>query len=233
MELGIEAVDTTTVYLIAGAAFVASWLVNRWLRTTYQKWSGIPNSHGITGAQTAAAILAKNGVDNVRIESVKGSLGDHYDPERDILRLSTENFHQASVAAMAISAHEAGHAMQDAHRDIRLTLRRFLVPIATVGSRLGPMIVFFGFMSGSGLMLRLGAFLLAGMVLFQIATLPVEFNASRRALRNLRELGLVGGEEEVGARRVLTAAAFTYVAAATLSFAYLATLLAQGRRTAV
>jgi Zn-dependent membrane protease YugP len=231
--MGIEAVDTTTVYLIAGAAFLASWLVKRWLQSTYSKWSRIPNRHGITGAQTAAAILARNGVDNVRIESVKGRLTDHYDPEQDILRLSSENFHQTSVAAMAVSAHEAGHAVQDAHRDIRLALRRFLVPIATLGSRLGPMIVFFGFISGSGFMLRLGALLLAGMVLFQLATLPVEFNASRRALRNLRELGLIAGEQEAGTRRVLTAAALTYVAAATMSFAYLATLMAQGRRSAV
>lgn len=225
--------DTTTVYLIAGAAFLASWLVKRWLQSTYGKWSQVPNGHGITGAQTAAAILARNGVNNVRIESVKGKLTDHYDPERDILRLSSENFHQTSVAAMAVSAHEAGHAMQDAHRDLRMALRRFLVPIAALGSRLGPMIVFFGFISGSGFLLRLGAFLLAGMLLFQLATLPVEFNASRRALRNLQELGLLAGEQEAGTRRVLNAAALTYVAAAATSIAYLATLMAQGRRPAV
>lgn len=225
--------DTTTVYLIAGAAFLASWLVRRWLQTTYRTWSRIPNSHGITGAQTAAAILAKNNVHNVRIESVKGALTDHYDPEGDILRLSSENFHQTSVAAMAVSAHEAGHAMQDAQNDFRLALRRYLVPIAALGSRLGPMIVFFGFISGSDFMLRLGAFLLAGMVLFQIATLPVEFNASRRALRNLRELGLIDGRQDAGTRKVLRAAALTYVAGAVVSFAYLATLLAQGRRTAI
>ncbi len=222
--------STTTVYIIAGAAFLASWLVKRWLKTTYAKWSRIPNTHGVTGAQVAAAILQKNGVHHVVIQPTPGRLTDHYDPQKDILRLSAANFQEASVAAIAVSAHEAGHAMQDASNDIRLRLRRFLVPAAALGSRLGPMIVMAGLFTGSDTILRVGAFLLAGMVVFQIATLPVEFNASRRAMRNLRELGLTDPEQEEGIERVLTAAAFTYVAGAATTIAYFATLFA-GRRS--
>lgn len=225
--------STTTVYIIAGAAFLGSWLVKRWLAGTYAKWSKVPHSHGVTGAQAASAILQKNGVTNVRIEPVRGRLTDHYDPQKDILRLSASNYGEASVAAVAVSAHEAGHAMQDASNDVRLRLRRFLVPLAAFGSRIGPVIVMAGLFTGSGTILRVGAFLLAGMVLFQLATLPVEFNASRRALRNLRELGFTDPEQEDGTRMVLRAAAFTYVAAAATSIAYFATLFAGTRRGSI
>ena len=218
--------STTVIYIIAGVAFGSSWLVKRWLASTYNKWSQVPNTHGVTGAETAAAILQSNGVTNVRIEPVKGRLTDHYDPDKDILRLSATNYTQTSVAAMAVSAHEAGHAMQDAHGDFRLKFRRFLVPAAAMGQRFGPIIVIAGMISQHAMILQIGVLLLAGMMLFQIATLPVEFNASRRALRNLRKLGLDDPEQEKGTKRVLTAAALTYVAAAATSLAYFATLFA-------
>lgn len=221
--------NSTTVYLVAGAAFLASWLVKRWLKNTYATWSRVPNTHNVTGAQVAQAILHKNGVNHVRIQPTPGRLTDHYDPQKDILRLSAANYQTTSVAAIAVSAHEAGHAMQDASNDIRLRLRRFLVPAAALGSRLGPMIVMAGFFTGSDTILRMGAFLLAGMVIFQLATLPVEFNASKRAMRNLRELGLTDPEQEEGIERVLRAAAFTYVAAAATTLAYFATLFASRR----
>jgi Zn-dependent membrane protease YugP len=225
--------STTTVYIIAGVAFLASWLVKRWLKSTYATWSRVPHSHGITGAQAAAAILRTNGVNHVKIEPIEGRLTDHYDPQRDILRLSAANYQGASVAAVAVSAHEAGHAMQDVSNDFRLRLRRYLVPLAAMGSRLGPYVLFAGLFLGNGTVLRVGAFMLAGMVVFQLATLPVEFNASQRALRNLRELGFTDPEQEEGTRKVLTAAAFTYVAAAAMSIAYFATLFAGGRRGSV
>lgn len=222
--------STLTVYIIAAVAFAGSWLVKRWLTTTYARWSRVPNTHGVTGAQTAAAILRANGVHNVRVELVRGRLTDHYDPQRDVLRLSAANYAGASVAAMAVSAHEAGHAMQDATGDFRLRLRRFLVPAAALGARFGPVVLIAGMLAGSGFVLRLGLILLAGTMLFQIATLPVEFNASRRALNNLRRLGLDAPEQERGTKQVLAAAAFTYVAAAATSIAYFATLFA-GRRS--
>ncbi len=225
--------STLTIYIIAGLAFGGSWLVKRWLAATYNKWSKVPNTHGVTGAQTAAAILAHNGVTNVRIEPVKGRLTDHYDPDRDILRLSSTNYGSTSVAAMAVSAHEAGHAMQDARGDFRLRFRRFLVPAAAMGQRFGPIILMVGLFSQSRTILQIGVLLLAGTMLFQIATLPVEFNASRRALKNLRALGLDDPEQEKGTKRVLTAAAFTYIAAAATSLAYFAAMFAGGRRSSI
>ncbi len=217
------------LYLIAAVSFAASFFVKWKLKSTYKKWSRVPNQYGVTGAETAAAILADNGVTNVQIQRVRGKLTDHYDPVKDILRLSRTNFGERSVAAMAVSAHEAGHALQDASNDIRLRLRRFLVPMAALGSRFGPMIAIVGFVIGSTTVLQVGVFLLAGMMMFQIATLPVEFNASRRALNNLERLGLSDPEQRDGVEKVLRAAALTYVAAAATSIAYFATLFARSR----
>lgn len=221
--------STTVVYLIAALSWGVSFLVKRWLNATYRKWSRVPNQHNITGAETAAHILANNGITNVQIQQVRGKLTDHFDPQRDILRLSESNYGQRSVAAMAVSAHEAGHAIQDATEDLRLKLRKYLVPLAALGGRFGPMIIMAGFLTGGGLILRVGAFLLLGTLLFQLMTLPVEFNASRRALKNLEALGVTDDDDREGARKVLTAAAFTYVAAAATSFAYFATLLVSSR----
>lgn len=220
------------VLVMAVVAFGGSWLVKRWLDSTYRTWSRVPNTHGVTGAQTAAAILRLRGVPNVRIERVKGRLTDHFDPARDILRLSESNHDSRSVAAMAVSAHEAGHAIQDHREDVRLRLRKYLVPFAALGGRFSPWLVGGGLMFGSDFLLRLGAWMLVGTLLFQLLTLPVEFNASKRALSNLEELGLTDPEQLRGTRRVLTAAALTYVAAAATSIAYVATLWAitQGRR---
>ncbi len=221
--------STGLAYLLAAIAFGGSFVVKWWLKRTYKIWSNVPNLYGVTGAQTAAAILADHGVTTVQIQQVKGALTDHYDSQRDILRLSQTNFGVTSVAAMAVSAHEAGHALQDAHNDFRLRVRHFLVPMAALGSRFGPMVVIAGFMTGSDTIIKIGALLLAGMTIFQLATLPVEINASRRALESLERLGLSDPEQRDGVKRVLTAAALTYVAAAATSLAYFATLFARGR----
>ena len=221
--------STNLVYLIAAISWGGSWLVKRWLMSTYRKYSQVPNQHGVTGAETAAAILDAQGITNVRIEPVKGKLTDHFDPVKDILRLSASNYGDRSVAAMAVSAHEAGHAIQDARNDMRMRARRFLVPVAALGGRVGPTVVMAGLFTGSGFILRAGALLLAGTMLFQLVTLPVEFNASRRARKNLEALGLSDPEQRQGVERVLRAAAFTYVAAAATSIAYFLTLMAASR----
>ncbi len=221
--------STGLIYLVGAIAFGGSYLVRWWLKRTYATWSLVPNQYGVTGAQTAAAILADHGVSNVQIQQVRGALTDHYDPTKDILRLSQSDFGSTSVAAMAVSAHEAGHALQDASEDLRLRLRRFLVPLAALGARFGPMVAVVGLMMNSGFVLRLGVLLFAGMMVFQLATLPVEINASRRALESLERLGLSDPEQRAGVQRVLTAAALTYVAAAATSIAYVLTLLARGR----
>ena len=224
--------SNTWVYVMAAVAFGGSWLVKQWLKKTYATWSQVPNTYQITGAQAAAAILAKKGIKNVKIERVKGKLTDHFDPAKDILRLSQSNHDSISVAAMAVSAHEAGHAIQDYRDDVRLRLRKYMVPIAAFGGRFSPYLLMGGFMTGSSLFLRLGAFLMVGTLIFQLLTLPVEFNASRRALANLEELGFTDPEQLEGTRKVLTAAALTYVAAAATSIAYIATIWAttRGRR---
>ncbi|MEE9414626.1 MAG: zinc metallopeptidase [Acidimicrobiales bacterium] len=221
--------STGLIYLIAALAFGASYLVKRHLKRTYRKWSAVPNSFGVTGAQTAEAILKERGITHVEIQRVRGKLTDHYDPVKDILRLSKSNHGQTSVAAMAVSAHEAGHALQDASNDLSLRLRRFLVPAAALGSRFGPMVAILGFTLGSGTLLRIGVLLLASMMIFQIATLPVEINASRKAMASLERLGLTDPAQRAGVQKVLTAAALTYVAAAATSIAYFATLFARGR----
>lgn len=221
--------SNTFIWIMVGVSFLASWGVKRWLASTYKKWSQVPNTYRVTGAQTAAAILRMKKIDTVRIERVKGSLTDHFDPARDILRLSETNHDSISVAAMAVSAHEAGHAIQDYREDIRLRLRKYLVPFAALGGRFSPWVIGIAFITGSDTMLRVGAFLMAGTLLFQLLTLPVEFNASRRAMANLEALGFTDPEQKQGTRRVLTAAALTYVAAAATSFAYVATLFAMSR----
>lgn len=224
--------SNAAVYIMAAVAFGGSWLVKRWLKTTYATWSQVANTHRITGAQTAAAILQMKGITNVKIERVKGKLTDHFDPARDILRLSQTNHDSISVAAMAVSAHEAGHAIQDYRDDIRLRLRKYMVPVAAFGGRFSPYLLMGGFFTGSSTLLRWGAFLMVGTLVFQLLTLPVEFNASRRALANLEELGFTDPEQREGTRKVLTAAALTYVAAAATSIAYIATIWAttRGRR---
>jgi len=213
------------VWTVLGLTMAASFVVKWWLKRTYRIWSRVENQYKVTGAQTAAAILKSNNVTNVRIESTRGKLTDHFDPQRDILRLSTSNFAGTSVAAMAVSAHEAGHAIQDATGDIRLKMRRFLVPLAALGSRFGPYIILPALMFRNPFMLQLAMWLLAGTMAFQLMTLPVEFNASKRAVKNLEELGLSDPSQRAGTRRVLNAAALTYVAAAATSIAYFSTLV--------
>lgn len=217
------------IYVFGAIAFVGSYFVKWQLNRTYKKWDQVPNQHGVTGAQTAAAILKSNGATHVQIQPVEGRLTDHYDPERDILRLSSDNFSGTSVSAMAVSAHEAGHAIQDFTGDLRLSLRRFLVPAAALGARFGPIVAMVGLLMGDETILRWGVILLGAMMLFQIATLPVEFNASRRASQNLEALGLSDPDQRDGVNMVLRAAALTYVAAAATSIAYFATLLARSR----
>ena len=221
---------TAMIYIIAAVAFGGSYLVKWWMTRTYREYSGVANQYGVTGAQAAAAILQDNGLHHVKIASVEGALTDHYDPRTDVLRLSRSNFSGKSIAAMAVSAHEAGHALQDATDDFRLKLRRYLVPLAALGGRIGPMVVLAGIMTQSRGILQIGVLLMAGMMIFQLVTLPVEFDASHRAVASLERLGLSDPTQKEAVRKVLNAAAFTYVAAAATSVAYFAFLLGQTRR---
>ncbi len=224
-------------YFIGILAFVVSLAMSAWLRSTYSRWSKVGNASGLTGAQVAEAILRANNVTNVRVEATKGQLTDHYDPRSRVVRLSEGIYGKASVAGMAVAAHEVGHAIQHARAYAPLQWRSALAPVAGIGSQFGMMLAMVGLFIGVGAeggggnaLLNVGIILFSAAVLFQVITLPVEFDASRRALGQLNKLGLVTNQDSSGARSVLTAAAMTYVAAAATSIAYLLYFIMASRR---
>ena len=194
-------------------AFYAQWRV----QSTYNRYSRKPNMRGFSGSEAARILLRSAGLDHIRVEQVPGRLNDHYDPGKNTLRLSSGVAQSRSVAALGIVAHEVGHAMQDATNYAPLQVRSGLVPAVSIGSWLGPIIFFVGFflsgMTGSTTIAWLGLFLFAGTAVFALITLPVEFNASKRALGLLRTYQLADGRDLQGAKQVLDAAALTYVAA--------------------
>ncbi len=194
-------------------AFYAQWRV----RSTYRQYSRQANNRGVSGYEAARILLRSAGLDHVRVEETPGQLNDHYDPRKDVLRLSKGVAQSRSVAALGIVAHEVGHAMQDAVNYAPLRVRSGLVPMVTLGSWLGPIVFFVGFLlsgfTGSTAIAWLGLFLFAGTVVFSLVTLPVEFNASSRAQDLLRSYQLADGRELKQTKQVLDAAALTYIAA--------------------
>ena len=218
--------------LVGLALFVASMAIQGWLRNTYGTWMKRPNAAGLSGAEVARAILTANGLKDVRVQSVPGSLTDHYDPRNKVVSLSEANFSNASVAGMAVAAHEVGHAIQHARAFAPLALRNAILPVANIGTRFGPYLVLAGLFLGSfgRSMITAGIVLFAAAVVFHLVTLPVEFDASRRAMVQLRSTGLVTNADSTGAKRVLTAAAMTYVAAAATAIVYLMYFLGLSRR---
>jgi Zn-dependent membrane protease YugP len=194
-------------------AFYAQWRVS----SAYGRYSRKPNARGISGHEAARILLRSAGLDHVRVEETPGKLSDNYDPGKKVLRLSKGVSQNRSVASLGIVAHEVGHAMQDATNYTPLRVRSGLVPAVQIGSWLGPLIFFAGFflsgLTGSTAIAWLGLFLFAGTVVFALVTLPVEFNASKRALQLLRTYQLADGRELQETKQVLDAAALTYVAA--------------------
>lgn len=189
----------------------ASALVN----STMNKYNRVRNSTGITGAEAARRILNSEGLYNVQIECLPSNQGDHYDPRTNTVRLSQGNFSQASVTAVGVAAHECGHAIQHAKGYSPLNIRTALVPVANIGSRLGLPVILVGvLLSWNQVLIQIGIWAFALAVAFQLVTLPVEFNASARAVAKIDQYGLLSSEEERGCKKVLTAAAMTYVAAA-------------------
>ena len=186
--------------------------VQLYLRATYGKFSKIGTRSGMTGADTARLVLKAKGLHNVRVERVAGFLSAHYDPRSKVLRLSPDNFDGQSIAALGVAAHEAGHAVQDAERYPMLVLRNLAVPAANIGSNLGWVAIMLGFVMKLPVLMYLGLLGIAAIAVFQLINLPVEFDASRRALELLPQSGALTEEENRGARSVLIAAALTYVA---------------------
>ena len=195
------------------------------VKSTYKKYSQVSASSRMTGAETARAILDQNGLYNVRVEETHGVLSDHYDPRDKTVRLSTDNYHGHSVAGVAVAAHEVGHAIQDKEGYAFLRVRHALVPVANFGSNVSWILILIGIFANLSGFLLAGIVFMVAAVLFQIVTLPVEFNASSRAMDQVVSLGVIRNDEERETRKVLNAAAMTYVAAALVAVLELVRLL--------
>lgn len=195
------------------------------VRSAYKKYSQMPSSSRMTGAQVARQILDQNGMYNVTVEETRGVLSDHYDPRSKTVRLSSDNFHGHSLAGTAVAAHEVGHAIQDQQDYSFLRIRHALVPVANLGSNLSWILILIGIFAQLSGFLLLGIVFMAGAVVFQIVTLPVEFNASGRAMDQVVSLGIIRNDEERETKRVLNAAALTYVAAAAVAVLELVRLI--------
>ena len=201
--------------LISGAAAL-------WVRSSYSKYSKQRSASGLTGAETARMILDRNGLSNVRVEPVAGQLTDHYDPRSKVVRLSESNFRGNTIAGVSVAAHEVGHAIQDATGYVPMKLRSGLVPIVNFGGQLWTPLFIMAIIMGVGTtmgqyLIQLAVIAFAGVLAFHVVTLPVEINASTRAYGLLTRYGILSASEAGGTRRVLTAAAFTYIAAALTS----------------
>jgi Zn-dependent membrane protease YugP len=196
-----------------------------WVRSTYSKYSKQPSRSGLPGAQVARAILDRNNLSKVRVEPVAGTLTDHYDPRRKVIRLSESNYRSNSIAAVSVAAHECGHAIQDASGYLPMKLRSGLFPLVAFSSQIWLPLFFIGVFVGAPLFIQLAAILFGAVLAFHLVTLPVEINASTRAYDLLTRYGLLSREEANGTRRVLSAAAFTYIAAALTAFLTLLYLL--------
>jgi len=184
------------------------------VKSTFAKYSKVQCSRRITGVDAAAILLKSNNINNVNIEAVRGSLTDHYDPSAKKLRLSEPVYGVPSIAAVGVAAHETGHAIQHAVHWGPLALRGTLVPVANIGSSIGPWLAIAGLALSFPVLINIGILLFGGAVLFYVITLPVEFNASNRAIKILRANNVLSEEELKGVKKVLTAAAMTYVASA-------------------
>ncbi|MBQ5398212.1 MAG: zinc metallopeptidase [Ruminococcus sp.] len=185
------------------------------MNSTFKKYGSIRNSRGLTGAQAAERVLLKNGVTGVRIERVAGEYTDHFDPRTNVIRLSDAVYDRASIAAVGVACHEAGHAVQHAQGYVPNKIRSAFLPVANIGSKLSWILIVLGLVTSAlQPLLYVGIVLFSAAVLFTIATLPVEFNASSRALKCIRETGMLSDSEYRGAKKTLTAAALTYVASA-------------------
>ena len=223
--------DYLYLILVLPAVIFSLWASIR-VNTTFKKYSKIRSMRGITGAEAARRVLDANGLQHIRIEQIPGNLTDHYDPRSDVIRLSESVYGNTSVAAVGVACHEAGHAVQHAENYAPVKIRAAIIPVTNIGSRLAIPLIILGILLNS--LASAPEFLVIAYIgvacyglctLFQLVTLPTEFDASRRALRCIESYGILGSEEIGGARRVLTAAAMTYVAALAVSLANLLRLL--------
>lgn len=215
--------DPTIILVLIGA--VLSMWAQAKVQGTFQKYSKVRSTSGITGAEAAKKLLYSQGIYDVTVRSVPGQLTDHYDPRSKTVNLSEPVFHSTSVSAIGVAAHECGHAIQDNVGYAPLKLRSAFVPVANFGSKLSMPLIIFGIIIGGTSLIEVGIWMFVLAVLFQLITLPVEFNASSRAVRLLDQNGILMGQEVSQTRTVLSSAALTYVAAAAASILQLLRLL--------
>ena len=225
----IYGIDITYFIILLPCILLAS-IASLRVNTTFKKYSKQLSVRNISGAQAAQRVLSANGVSNVRIERVSGNLTDHFDPKTNVIRLSDGVYDSTSTAAIGVACHEAGHAVQYAQNYAPIKIRGAFVPVANIGSHLAMPLILLGvllasFGSASVILIELGILCFSLSLLFQLITLPVEFNASRRALKAIDEANLLTEEEQKGARKTLSAAAMTYVAAALVALAQLLRLV--------
>lgn len=221
--------DSYYMLLVLPTFLFALWAQSR-VKSAFARYSRVRTSSGMSGSDVARRLLDDAGLQAVRIVPAQGRLGDHYDPRDQTLHLSAEVYHQPSVAALGVAAHEVGHAIQHGTGYAPLALRNSLVPVSQFGSQLAVPLFVAGFLFHSGLLMNVGLVFFGAAVVFSIITLPVEFNASSRAVELLDGGGYLVGDEVQGARSVLSAAALTYIAATAVALAQFLRLLALSRR---
>ena len=218
-------------YVLVIIAFLLTLFASMGVKSTFSKYNDVRSSRGITAASAARQILDANGLQNIRIEHVSGDLTDHYSPYENVIRLSDSTYNSTSVAAIGVAAHECGHAVQHQVGYVPIKIRNGIVPIVNVCNMLSMPIFIIGLILGLGRLAMVGAILFGAVLVFQLVTLPTEINASRRAMKTLESMYLLEGDELTGARKTLTAAAMTYVAAvASTALQFLRLVLLANRR---
>lgn len=213
------------VYMLIFISIAITLIAQIFISVRYSKYSKINNGKGITGVEVAQSILKANGMDNVYVVETRGHLSDHFDPRQNVVRLSHEVFHGTSLSAAAIAAHEVGHAIQHKEGNFFIKIRKFIFPVVSISSKFGYLAIFIGLLFGSLDLFYIGIVMLFAILFFELVTLPVEFDASKRALVNLEKYNLLMKDERTGARKVLVAAALTYVASLVTTLLEIARLL--------
>jgi len=221
--------DITYIFIVL-PCLILSLIASSRVNSTFRRYSKQISSRRLTGRDAAVRVLLANGISNVRIERVSGNLTDHYDPKTNVIRLSDAVYDSASTAAIGVACHEAGHAVQYAHEYFPIKVRAAIIPLTNFGSRLAMPLILLGVLFGalgsySYTLIYIGIACFALSLVFQLVTLPVEFNASRRAMQAIESTGILTEEEQRGARKTLTAAAMTYVAAVAVAAAQLLRLI--------
>lgn len=212
-------------FILVVPAIIISLLAQANVKRTYKNMAAIKNNKHLTGAQAAYNVLSHYGITNVRIEQTQGKLTDHYDPRSNVIRLSPEVFSGTSIASVGIACHEAGHAAQHAQNYVPIKVRNAVLPVANFGSSFGVLLAVFGYALGFGILVDVGIILFAAVVVFQLVTLPIEFNASSRAIKVIESSQMLYEDEVPKAKKVLTAAAMTYVASLLVSIMSLIRLI--------